>query len=161
MFNLATGTWTRLQPRKKGRNGSSSVVYNDQFVVLGGWKKRSIEKVSLNAAHPDRTILWENVPAEFPGGLSGHCSVVYNGRLIVTGGYDDDKGATSYGITEISLVPPFTRKLLTTMPQARQRHGVAMFNDKIAILVGQENIFNELAFSSVVMYDITKKNVTS
>ena len=41
------------------------------------------------------------------------------------------------------------------------RHGVAMFNDKIVILGGQENIFNELAFSSVVMYDITKKNVRS
>ncbi len=36
------------------------------------------------------------------------------------------KGAFSGSITEISLVPPYTSKLLATMPQRRWFHGVVL-----------------------------------
>ena len=110
----------------------------------------------MNAVHVDQSIPWKNVPAQLPGWLSGHCSVVYNGWLIVTGGYDENKVAYSDSITEISLVPPFTRKLLVTMPQTRGHHGVATSGEKVTILGGLKNIFINSALSSVVMYDITK-----
>ena len=155
MFSLATRTWTRLQPMKECRKGASSVVHNNQFFVLGGWGKKSIEKLSLNAVHVDQSIPWENVPVELPERLSGHRSVVYNGRLMVVGGRNE-KYAYFDSITEIPLVPPFTRNLLATMPQTRQSHGVATFGEKITILGGYENIFINSALSSVVMYDIAK-----
>ena len=155
MFSLATGTWTRLQPMKECREAAYSVVYNNEYLVLGGCN-RSIEKLSLKAVHADHSIPWENVPAEFPGELSGHCAVVYNGRLIVIGGFDINKLEISDSITEISLVPSFTRKLLATTPQKRCHHGVAMFGDKI-LIVGEEGSGRaNSALSSVVMYDITK-----
>ena len=156
MFSLTTGTWTRLQPMKECRREASSVKYNNQFLVLGGWEKRSIEKLSLNAVHVDLSIPWEKVPAELPGCLFGHCAVVYNGRLIVIGGFDFNKCEISEAITEISLVPPFTRKLLATMPRKRYHHGVAMLGDKILIVGGEGIGRANSAFSSVVMYDITK-----
>ena len=156
MFSLATGTWARLQPMKERCEGASSVMHNHQFVVLGGWGKKSIEKLSLNAVHVDQSIPWENVPVELPGGLPGHCTVVYYGRLILIGGFDINKFEISDAITEISLVPPLTRKLLATMPQRRCRHGVAIFGDKILIVGGQETGSPNSALSSVVMYDITK-----
>ena len=156
MFSLATGTWTPLQPMKERRGGASSVVHNNQFFVLGGWEKKSIEKLSLNAVHVDHSIPWKNIPAKLPGRLSGHRSVVYNGRLIVIGGYDENKGGYSDSITEISIVPPFTRKALATTPEKRCYHGVAIFGDKILIVGGRENSNASSALSSVVMYDITK-----
>ena len=156
MFSLATGTWAQLQPMKELREGASSVMHNNQLFVLGGWKKRSIEKLSLNAVHVDHSIPWENVLAQLPELLSGHCSVVYNGRLILIGGFDFSKCEYSGGITEISLVPSFTSKLLATMPQKRSRHGVAMFGDKILIVGGEGNARIKSTLSSVVMYDITR-----
>ena len=153
MFSLTNGTWTRLKKMKERRLGASSVVYNDNIFVSGGycgkWLK-SIEKLSLNAVQADKSIPWENVPVELRGMLVGHCSEVYNGRLIVIGGYDGDNSTYSDRISEISLVSPYTSKLLTTMPQRRCYHGVAIFGDKIFIVGGRE------ALRSVVTYDINK-----
>ncbi len=157
MFSLSSETWTPLQSMNKDRQGASSVVYNNQLFVIGEWHDRSMEQLSLKAVHVDQSIPWENVPAELPGKLVGHCSVVYNGRLIVIGGYDDDEHACSDSITEISLVPPYTSKLLATMPQRRCRHGVAIFGDKIVIVGGRQcGMGHSSVHRSVVMYDITK-----
>ena len=156
MFSLATRIWTQLQPMKKRRSQASSVVYNDQIVVTGGASK-SMEKLSVNAVQVDQSIQWENILAELPEWLSGHCSVVYDGRLIVIGGYDGDKDEYSDSITEISLVPPYTSKLLATMSEGRGFHGVAVFGDKILIVGGSLGKGLRIsATRSVTMYDITK-----
>ena len=153
MFSLATKTWTPLQPMKEYRSESSSVAYNNQIVVTGGGNK-SMEKLSLNAVQVDQSIQWENILAELPGRLPGHRSVVYNGRLIAIGGFDMDKAGIVYSdsITEISLVPPYTSKLLATMPEGRCHPGVAIFGDKIFIVGGK----NKSVLRSIIMYDITK-----
>ena len=153
MFSLAAKTWAQLQPMKERHHEASSVVYNNQIVVTGGCSK-FIEKLSLNAVQVDQSIQWENVLAELPGLLSGHRSVVYNGRLIVIGGYDGDKGRYLDSITEISLVPPYTSKLLATMSEGRCHHGVAIFGDKIFIVGGTGS--GTATIRSVLMYDITK-----
>ena len=156
MFSLATKTWTPLQPMKNRRNAASSVVYNNEIVVTGGSSK-SVEKLSLNAVQVDQSIQWENIAADLPRWLAGHRSVVYNGRLIVIGGFDTDKRECSDSITEISLVPPYTSKLLATMPQRRSYHGVAIFGDKIFIVGGRvEKESGTLATTSVLLYDISK-----
>ena len=160
MFSLSTQTWTPLQPMKECRGGASSVVYNNQVVVTGGLdndgRTKSMERLSTNAVHADQSITWKKHTAELPGHLEGHCSVVYNGRLIVIGGYDADKGVCSVGITEVSLVPPCTTKLLATMPQARWYHSVAIFGDKIIIFGGRHHVLFTDSLRSVLMYDITK-----
>ena len=155
MFSLATGTWTRLKPMRECHNGASSVLYNNQLFVTGGWCLRSIEKLLLNDVQTKR---WKNVPVKLPARLSGHCSVAYNGQMIVIGGYNIDTREYSDSITEISLVPPFASELLATMPQVRGRHGVAIFGDKILIVGGREKgKKRSSALGSVLMYDITKK----
>ena len=150
MFSFSTGTWTPLQPMKDSHEGASSVVCNNQLFVIGGYVK-SIEKLSLNAVHVDQPIPWENVPAELPGLQPGSYSVVYSGRLIVTGGCHFKES-----ITEISLVPPYTSKLLATMPKGTFYHGVAIFGDKIVIVGGGNSTGSDSDLRSVVMYDITK-----
>ena len=156
MFSLRTRTWTQLQPMKEGRYGTSSVVYDSELFVVGGYIG-SVEKLPINSVHMDVSIPWENIPVETIECLKlliGHCSVVYNGRLIIIGGYDD--GAYSDSITEITLVPLYTSELLATMPQKRCSHGVAIFGDKILIIGGKESKWSTSALRSVVMYDITK-----
>ena len=151
MFNLATGTWTRLQPMREKCSEACSVVYNNQlFVISSVSTGTSIEKISLNDVQP-----WENVPVKLPEGLSASASVVYKGRLILIGGYDR-MPSDSDRITEISLSPPYTTQLLATMPQSRFYHGVAVFGDKILIVGGIESAFSTSALRSAVMYDITK-----
>ena len=162
MFSLTNETWTPLKKMKKCRQEGSSVVHNNHIFVSGGnagglnWIK-SLEKLSLNAVQVNLSVAWENVPFQLPAGLSGHCNVVYNGRLIIIGGWDGDKRNYSNSITEISLVPPYTSKLLAIMPQKRGYHGVAIFGDKILIVGGTVTGLSNSVMSSVVMYDITKK----
>ena len=160
MFSLSTQTWTPLQPMRECRSGASSVVYNNQVVVTGGYGNngptKSMERLSTNTVQADQSIIWEKLTAELPGRLHGHCSVVYQGRLIVIGGYDEDKHACSDSITDLSLVPPYTTKLLATMPQRRCRHGVAIFGDKIVIVGGRPGFWSNETLRSVVMYDITR-----
>ena len=158
IFSLATGKWTPLQPMRNRREAASSVVHNNQIFVVGGFDGRwvkSMENISLNAVQGDQSIPWENVPTELPGQSAGQCSVVYNGRLIVIGGYDANRFTYSDSITEISLVPPYTSKLLATMQQRRWYHGVAIFGDKILILGGRK-IYRSGSDFGNVMYDITK-----
>ena len=160
MFSLSVQTWTPLRSMKECRDGASSVVYNNQVVVTGGYGNngptKSMEKLSMSAVQADQSISWEKLTAEFPEELKGHCSVVYNGRLIVIGGYDKDKGACSDSITEVSLVPPYTTKLLATMPQKRCYHGAAIFGDKIVIVGGRPKLSSDKALRSVILYDIAK-----
>ena len=160
MFSLSTRTWTPLQPMKECRSRASSVVYNNQVVVTGGLGNngpiKSMERLSTNVVHAEQSITWEKLTAELPRLLMGHCSVVNNGRLIVIGGYHINKCAYSDSITEVSLVPPYTTKLLATMPLRRCYHGVAIFGDKIVIVGGREHPYSQEALRSVVMYDITK-----
>ena len=162
MFSLTHGTWTPLKQMKECRHGASLVAHNNHIFISCGWAggynwPTSVEKLSLNAVQVDLSTAWENVPVQLPRRLWGHCSVVYNGRLIIIGGSDRDKLDYSDTITEISLVPPYTSKLLATMPQRKGFHGVAIFGDKILIVGGTVTRATKSALRSVVMYDITKK----
>ena len=158
MFSLSNGAWTPLQQTKERRNGASSVVYNNQIFLIGGYSNgrgiKSMEKLLMNDVHVDQSITWEDVPAELP--LHGHRAVVYNGRLIVVGGYDGSKLEVSENITEVSLVPPYTSKVLAGMPQARWLHGAVLFGCEIVILGGRKDRRFRTSLETVLLYDITK-----
>ena len=147
MFSLSTRTWTPLQPMRESRVSASSVVHNHDFIVFGGEGKVSMEKLSLNAVEHGHSKTWERVPVEFIVPLYGHRCVIYNGRFIVIGGFVI---RFTESITEISLVPPSTSKLLAILPTSTYNHGVAIFGDKIMIVGGVSNGGN------VLEYDITR-----
>ena len=151
MFSLTTRTWTSLQPMRECRSGASSVVYNHHFIVSGGEKNTSIEKLSLNAVQGDQPITWENVPVDLTVPLHVHRSVIYNEQFIVIGS-DHAKSTCCDRIIEISLTPPYTRKLLTVIPFSVYLYGrrVAIFDDKILIVGGYD------CGGRVSEYDITK-----
>ena len=161
IFSLLNKVWKPLELMKECRCGASSVVYDNQklfvsggYISVGGIK--SIETLSLNAVHVNQTINWEYIAGELPIPLWGHRSVIHNGRLIVIGGRDGDKRTVTDTITEVSLVPPYTSKLLTTMPQPRWLHGVVIFDDKILIVAGTQDQDCKASLQTVLLYGITK-----
>ncbi|CAB4024622.1 RING finger 151-like [Paramuricea clavata] len=157
MFSFSKATWELLPPMKEPRHATSSVVYNDQIFVIGGYCNgrpiKTMEKLSMNAVEVDQSISWENFCVELPARMWGHCCVVYNERLIMIGGDDVDKRAYSDSIAEISLVPPHTSKVLATMPQTRWFHSVVLFGGKIVILGGRKDFYSPTNLKSV-LYDI-------
>ncbi len=162
MFSLKTGTWTPLQPMKDSRAAASSVVHNNHISVVGGFlngkEVKSVERLPINAVHVDQSIIWENPPAALRVPLWGHCCVVYNGRLIVIGGYDG--GAYSDRIADVSLVPPYSSKVLATMPQRKWYHCAILFGSQILILGGRKDSNYKTTLKTVLLYDIIKHTCT-
>ncbi len=68
--------------------------------------------------NPDLSMHWSECPVKLPAELEWHSSVLYNDHLMVTGG--DDRNAASDCIREVQLVPPYTVKTLSRMPEPRQ-----------------------------------------
>ena len=154
MFNLSKGKWTPLQPLRECRSALSSIVHDTKVFVIGGHvgaATKSIKVSSLNAA-----ITWQTFAGHLRSPLYAHCSVVYNGRLLIIGGHGVGKDEIIDNITEVSLVPPYTSKLLAAMPQPRWHHRVAIFGDKILIVGGAHGQNYSTSLKSVLLYDITK-----
>ena len=75
---------------------------------------------------------------------------------MVTGGCD--RNGTSDKIHEVQVVPPYTVKTLSRMPEPRQHHCTEIFDDSLLILGGSTTSRYGDNLSSVVLYDM-KNNV--
>ena len=160
LFDWSKKTWSPLQPMKECRAGASSFVYKDQLTVAGGWSDNgmidTIENININPIMD--STQWSHSPAKLPRKLSGHSCVVYNERLITIDGYECRLGPASDSINEVLLLQPYTRKLLSRMPEPRCYHCAQLFNDKIFVFGGRESSWNyKDCTASVLMYDINKK----
>ena len=82
--------------------------------------------------------------------------MVYDDTLMVTGGHDGN--GTSEKIHEVQIVPPYTVKTLSRMPEQRQRQCTEIFDDGLLIIGGTKTGRYRDNLSSVVLYDI-KNNV--
>ena len=159
MFNWRQRIWSPLQSLPKKRYGATSFVYNNQLVVAGGYCDRTgrVDMIKMNVdPHPDLSIHWSDCPIKLPAKMVHHSSVLYNDKLMVTGGYDGN--ATSDKIHEVQVVPPYTVKTLSRMPEPRQHHCTKIFGDSLLILGGTTTGSWKDNLSSVVLYDI-KNNV--
>ena len=105
----------------------------------------------------DLSIHWSDCPVKLPAELTYHSSVVYNDHLYVTGGYVEGLDQVSDCVDEVLLVPPYTVNTLSTMPEPRQGHGMEIFYDSLLIVGGSTTEDYEDNISSVVLFDIKKK----
>ena len=160
MFNWRRQTWSRLQSMPKKRRGATSFVYNNQVVFAGGYcvgPGYLDGMIGMNShPHPDLSKHWSDCPVKLPAKLRFHRSVLYNDTLMITGGHDGN--ATSDKIHEVQVVPPYTVKTLSRMPEPRQGHCTEIFDDRLLIVGGKTTNRDEDNLSSVVLYDI-KNNV--
>ena len=160
MFNWRERTWSPLQSMPKMRYGATSFVYNNQVVIAGGYCVGSgyfDDMIKMNVdPHPDLSTHWSECPVKLPTKMEWHSSVLCKDKLMVTGGYDGN--ATSDKIHEVQVVPPYSVKTLSRMPEPRQRHCTEIFDDSLLILGGTTTGGWRDNLSSVILYDI-KNNV--
>ena len=156
MFNWRQRTWSPLQSMPKKRYAASSFVYNSHVTIVGGCCSRQVdEMIRMNInPNPDLSMHWSDCPVKLPAKLAWHSSVLYNDHLIVTGGHNGN--AISDCIHEVQLVPPYTVKTLSRMPQPRQCHSTQLFDDNLLIVGGRTTGSYQDNLSSVVLYDIKK-----
>ena len=107
----------------------------------------------------EQPLKWTESPAKLPLKCEGHKTAVYQNSLIHIGGYNDTEGKCSDAITEVLLTPPYRKKLLCRIPQARKHHSVETFNDKILILGGRSSSLASSALDSVFVYDVNKNTL--
>ena len=153
MFNWRQRTWSPLQSMPKKRNGATSFVYNNHVTVAGGHCSGYVDDMIRMNIHPnpDLSMHWSDCPIKLPTKLANHSSVVHNDHLMVFGG---DNGTDC--IHEVQLVPPYTVKTLSRMPEPRVYHCMEIFHDSLLIVGGTPTGRYRDSLSSVVLYDIKK-----
>ena len=155
MFNWRQRTWSPLQSMPKNRYGATSFVYNNQVVIAGGSCSNDMIRMNVDPL-PHPAIHWSECPVKLPAKLTYHSSVLYDDKLMVTGGYDGN--ATSDKIHGVQVVPPYTVKTLSRMPEPRQLHCTEIFDDSLLIIGGTTTDDYKDNLNSVILYDI-KNNV--
>ena len=160
MYNWRQRSWSPLQSMAKRRHGATSFVHNNQIVVAGGYCAGSgylDDMIRINVDPlPDLSIHWRECRVKLPAKLRYHSGVMYDDKLMVTGG--DDGNDTSDKIHEMQVVPPYTVKTLSRMPEPRRDHCTEIFDDSLLIVGGRKSISCRDNLSSVVLYD-AKNNV--
>ena len=144
MFNWRKRTWSPLQSMPKKRDGATSFVYNNQIVVAGGYCAGSgcvDDMIRMNVDPlPDLSMHWSECPMKLPAKLAYHSSALYDDKLMVTGGRHGN--ATSDKIHEMQVVPPYTIKTLSRMPEPRQNHCTEIFDDSLLIVGGRKSDYS-------------------
>ena len=149
VFNMRTKTWRTVSEMNECRSAPSSVLYQDSMIVAGGYSDRNLDSVEqLNLAQQHRQ--WTKCRFKFPEPSQCHVCVVYENCLMVIGG--TDLGAVYDTIYEIQLIPPYTSRLLTTMPRPLCFHGAVVVNNKIYIVGGYMTSSKDLT-NTVLMFD--------
>jgi F0F1-type ATP synthase membrane subunit b/b' len=157
-FNWADQTWTLLDSAVfEGRFYSCSFLYKGQMVVAGGsdGNNKTNTMKCLNIADPVAT--WKDFAVNLPVKSFRHKVINHNDQLFMSGGCvestDPSQTVRSDAVYEVQLVPPYSSKMLTRLPQARSSHGMEMFDQKLFILGG---IFGTKTSASVFQYDLNK-----
>ena len=158
IFNWSQKSWTPLQSMPADRFGATAFVYDNHVVTAGGYSGDVLDNMIRMKMdpNPDLSTHWSDCPVKLPAKLLKHSSVVYNDHLYVTGGCIESFDQISDRIDEVRLVPPYTLKTLSRMPEPRQRHGMEIFDDSLLILGGSTTKYYKDSLGSVVLYDIKK-----
>jgi hypothetical protein len=156
MFNWRQRTWSPLQSLPKTRYAATSFIHNNHVTIGGGCCTSRVDGMIRMNINPnfDLSMHWSECPVKLPAKLAYHSSVLYNDHLIVTGGHNENE--VSDCIHEVRLVPPYTVKILSRMPEPRQFHSTQLFDDNLLILGGSTSASCRDSLSSVVLYDIKK-----
>ena len=160
IFNWSQKTWAPLQSMREKREGATAFVHNNHVMTAGGqcFGSGYLDDIRMKIdPNPDLTTHWSDCPVKLPAKLAYHSSVVYNDHLYVSGGFIDSWDQISDRIDEVRLVPPYTVKTLSRMPEPRQGHGMEIFDDSLLIVGGSTTKDYEDNLSSVVLYDIKKQ----
>ena len=159
-YNIEEAKSSDLPQMNHPRLKSASCVYKgDVIIVAGGYDgKDGTDTIEILMMNQD-PLRWTIFDGKLPVKLSNHVVIVYKDKLYVIGGYNWNERKTSNGIYELSLVQPYTVKLVIRMPQPRQYHRAEIVNDKLYIVGGRTTGLSKDAIDSVVVYDFIRNEI--
>ena len=149
IFSWEKNGWFKVSQMNGEHRNASSLIYNDELFVVGGFLSKTIETLKLN----ELPLKWMKYDGELPYSCYDHQTVVYKQRIIHIGGYNVDQGERSDMITELQLTLPSATKKLCRMPEAREGHGTEIFEDKVMILGGEGD---QGYLNTVLEFDVNK-----
>jgi kelch-like protein 1/4/5 len=153
IFSWEHKTWTLLNPMSTCRSTASAVTYQGEVIISGG-RDGNKSRDTMETSSCDASVEWKISPVKLPQLCCGHAAVMYKDSLILSGGKLDSGSKVSDKIYEISMVPPYSTKILTTMPEPRYDHTMELFEDKLFIIGGCGGGY---AKDSVMMFNIVTK----
>ncbi len=154
IFNWPQKTWTLLNPMSTRRSRASAVTYQGEVIISGG-NDGTKSTNTMETSSCDKSVEWKISPVKLPEVCYRHAAVMYKDSLILSGGEIGSDDETSDKIYEISMVPPYSTKVLTTMPQPRCDHTMELFEDKLFIIGGFDGGF--CACDTVMVYNLVTK----
>ena len=131
IFSWEKNGWFEVSKMNDEHRGASSLIYNNELFVVGGWNSKTIEKLNVN----ELPLKWMKCPGELPYSCCDHQTVFYQQRIIHIGGYNG-RGKSDM-ISKLQLTSPCNMKKLCQMPEPRDGHGAEIFEDKVMILGGK------------------------
>ena len=157
IFNWSQKSWAPLQSMPEECFGATGFVHDNHVVTAGGFCTdpgffENMIRMKIDP-NPDLSTLWSDCPVQLPANLAYHSSAVYNDHLYISGGCIECYEQVSDRIDEVLLVPPYTVKTLSRMPEPRLGHGMEIFDDSLLIVGGSTTANYEDNLSSVVLYD--------
>ena len=158
-FNWADQTWSLLNSAVfEGRYSSCSFLYRDQMIVVGGRDNHSNRINTLKCLDvSDPAATWKDFAVNLPVKCDSHKVVNHNNLVFMSGGWVEPnvggRSTRSDVVYEIQLVPPYSSKILTRLPQPRSSHGMEMFDQKLFTLGGNDGM---RVITSVIQYDLVK-----
>ena len=130
IFSWSQKRWTMINPMSMCRTRASAVTYQGEVLISGGFDgKKSADTIETSSC--DQSVEWKISHVKLPEERCSHATVMYKDNLILSGGIrHGDK------IYEVSMVQPYSTKILTTMPKPRYDHTMELFEDKLFIFGG-------------------------
>ena len=154
IFSWENRTWTLLNPMSTCHSRASAVTYQGEVIISGGNDGKKCTD-TMETSSCDASMEWKISPVKLPQLCKGHAAVMYKDSLILSGGDLGIGRKTSDKIYEISMVPPYSTKILTTMPKPRYDHTMELFEDKLFIIGGYSGSLN--VHDTVMMYNLVSK----
>ena len=146
-------TWTLQTPMLGCRCGASTVVFEGDVYVTGGFDENDTTVDTIETSTCDEPLQWNISAVKLPVICRRHATVMYKDGMILSGG-QTKSDETSDQIYEISMVPPYSTKVLTAMPEPLYDHTMELFEDKLFIFGGYENGPHD----TVMMYNLTTED---
>eukprot|EP00944_MAST-04C_sp_MAST-4C-sp1_P003281 g3281.t1 len=141
-LNLTSYAWNELETtgtKPSARHGHSSILYNGQMVMFGGWDGSN----NYNGAWTLNltSYAWNELTTTGtnPSARRAHSSILYNGQMVMFGGWD---GSNNYnGAWTLNLTSYAWNELTTTgtNPSARRAHSSILYNGQMVMFGGADD----------------------
>ena len=155
IFSWSQKTWTLINPMPTCHTCATAVTYKGEVLISGGYDgKKSTDTIETSSC--DQSVEWKISQVKLPKVCHRHATVMYKDSLIISGGKVGPDCITSKKVYEISMVPPYSTKILTTMPKPRYDHTMELFEDKLFIFGGYQGE-GFIAQDTVMMYNLVTK----